>query len=130
MPVLSNSQYERFAQEIAKGSSASAAYVAAGYAKNDSNASRLNRNEQVRERVTEIQQAGAEAAGVTIQGIVDELADIAFISRNGKDEKTADRISALEKLGKHLGMFKEKIEHSGPDGVPFTFKLDRAGSDG
>ena len=30
--------------------------------------------------------------------------------------RLADKLSALEKLGKHLGMFKEKVEHSGPGG--------------
>lgn len=32
--------------------------------------------------------------------------------------KLHDKLSALEKLGKHLGMFKERIEHSGPGGMP------------
>ena len=32
--------------------------------------------------------------------------------------KLSDKQSALEKLGRHLGMFKEKVEHSGPDGKP------------
>lgn len=48
--------------------------------------------------------------------------------RNAKVEyihkiKIWDKNSALEKLAKHLGMFIEKIEHSGPDGgpLPVTF---------
>jgi phage terminase small subunit len=177
VPVLSNSKHERFAQEIAKGSSASAAYVIAGYAKNDSNAARLNGNEQVRSRVEELLKAGAEKAGVTIQRVVEELAKIGFsdirkivewsgsevadeqdgadgeggepklivraanivklISSDVVDNDTAaaiseisqtregalkvklhDKLSALEKLGKHLGMFKEQHEHSGPGGGP------------
>lgn len=32
--------------------------------------------------------------------------------------KLSDKQSALEKLGRHLGMFKEKVEHSGPNGGP------------
>jgi phage terminase small subunit len=32
--------------------------------------------------------------------------------------KLADKRAALVDLGKHLGMFKERIEHSGPDGGP------------
>jgi phage terminase small subunit len=35
VPVLSNPKHERFAQELAKGSSASAAYVVAGYSKSE-----------------------------------------------------------------------------------------------
>ena len=32
--------------------------------------------------------------------------------------KLADKLSALEKIGKHLGMFRERVEHSGPNGEP------------
>lgn len=32
--------------------------------------------------------------------------------------KTWDKLNALEKMGKHLGMFATKVEHSGPDGGP------------
>ena len=34
-------------------------------------------------------------------------------TQSGIEIKTADKVKALELLGKHLGMFKEKIEHSG-----------------
>ena len=158
MPILSNPKHERFALEIAQGKSASAAYVAAGYSKNDSNACRLNGNEKVRARVEELMQAGAEKAGVTIERIVAELAKIGFASASdffewgpdgvtikpsaeltpdqlavvsevqetkakGNGESTirvklSDKQSALEKLGRHLGMFKEKVEVAGPNGGP------------
>jgi phage terminase small subunit len=164
MPVLSNSKHERFAQEIAKGSSITAAYAAAGFSKNDSNASRLNRNELVRARVDEILAEAAQACGVTVQRIVDELAKIGFANmadymrggsdgdpyldfsqltreqaaalaevtvedfKDGRGEdardvrrikfKLSDKQGALEKLGKHLGMFRDKVEHSGPGGGP------------
>lgn len=78
MPVLSNPKHERFAQELAQGKSASAAYEAAGFAFNTSNAARLNANERVRARVAELLHAGAERAGVTIDRIVAELAKIGF----------------------------------------------------
>jgi len=34
--------------------------------------------------------------------------------------KFYDKISALEKIGKHLGMFRERVEHSGPGGGPIS----------
>lgn len=168
MPVLSNPKHERFAQELAKGSSASAAYVAAGYAKSDSNASRLSGNEKVRSRVEELLEEGAEKAGVTIERIVAELAKVGFANmgdflkattggdpffvyaeltdeqkaalaevtvedfKEGRGEdardvrrikfKLHDKLGALEKLGKHLGMFKDKVELTGKDGkdLPVT----------
>lgn len=178
MPLLSNPKHERFAQELAKGLSASAAYVAAGYAKSDSNASRLSGNEKVRARVQELLQEGAERAGVTVQRVVEELAKIGFsdirkavewkgelvteednpdggdvlviknivtnhvhlVSSDEVDDDTAaaiaeirqtreglaiklhDKRAALVDLGKHLGMFKERIEHTGKDGGPIETK--------
>lgn len=35
--------------------------------------------------------------------------------------KLADKLSALEKLGKTLGMFKDRYEHSGPNGKPIQY---------
>lgn len=62
MPVLENPKHERFAQERAKGLSASFAYVKAGYKRNDGNAGRLNRNEQVAARIEELTSKGAKRA--------------------------------------------------------------------
>lgn len=78
MPILSNSKHELFAQGLAQGKSASAAYIDAGYEANAGNAGRLNRNEHVRARVEELLFAGAERAGVTIDRVVAELAKIGF----------------------------------------------------
>jgi phage terminase small subunit len=44
MGELNNPRHERFAQELAAGNSADAAYEAAGYRKHRGNAARLNRN--------------------------------------------------------------------------------------
>ncbi len=152
MPILSNSRHERFAQALAQGMSAGAAFVDAGYSAHDSNASRLSRNDKVRARVDELQAAGAERAGVTVERIVEELAKVGFANmldymrigdgdphldfseitrdqaaavgevtvedfKEGRGEnardvrrvkfKLNDKLSALEKLGKHLGMFKD-----------------------
>lgn len=162
IPVLGNSKHELFALQIAQGKSASAAYVAAGYAKNDGNAGRLNRNEQVRARVDELLSVAAEKAGVTIDRIVAELAKIGFANANdyfewgpdgvtikpsadltldqmsvvgevqetrakGHGESTiriklSDKQAALEKLGRHLGMFREKVEVTGAAGGPIETK--------
>jgi len=34
--------------------------------------------------------------------------------------KLNDKLKALELLGRHLGMFRDKLEHSGPDGGPIA----------
>lgn len=78
MPILDNPRHEKYAQELAKGASQSDAYVAAGYARNDSHASRLARNGKVAARVEELQAAGAERAEIDIARVLTELAKIGF----------------------------------------------------
>ena len=70
-------------RSLLRGKSASAAYVSAGYAKSDSNASRLSGNEKVRARVDELLQIGAEQAGVTVQRIVEEYAKVGVRQHGG-----------------------------------------------
>lgn len=59
-------------------------------------------------------------------------------SSDGKDSniinskirfKMHDKLGALEKIGKHLGFLKEKVEHSGPGGqaIPVQFLMPRPG---
>ena len=80
MPVLSNVRHEIFAQEIAKGASASAAYVTAGYARNDGNAARLKGNEQVGARIAELKDAGA---AIAIQAVAVTEERILRVSTHG-----------------------------------------------
>ncbi len=78
MPVLSNPRHERFAQELAKGKTATQAYIEAGYEPNRHNAARLNTNEHIADRVQEILKAGAARAEVTVERVVREWARIGF----------------------------------------------------
>ncbi len=78
MPVLKNARHELFAQEVAKGTSASESYAKAGYAPNTGNCLRLKVNESIVARVTEIQNRGADRAAVSVERIVQELARIGF----------------------------------------------------
>ncbi len=78
MPLLKNAKHERFAQAIARGETADAAYVLAGYQESRKNASRLRTNEDIERRVAEVLAAAAERSGVTVERIVRELAKIGF----------------------------------------------------
>src|SRR5215469_10984788 len=55
-PALKNPRHEAFAQALARGMSASAAYVEAGYKANRHNAAALAREEHIRTRVAELQE--------------------------------------------------------------------------
>jgi phage terminase small subunit len=78
MGVLSNPKHEKFAQGMALGLSASAAYVEAGFKKNDGNASRLKGNEKVIARVKQLSEEGAKRAAKTLDDVIAEYERIAF----------------------------------------------------
>ncbi|MET4210512.1 hypothetical protein [Bradyrhizobium sp. LA2.1] len=77
MPALSNSKWERFAQELAKGKTASEAYELAGYKPNDGNCIRLKGNERVVARVSELMERAAIRAEISIASITESLLRIA-----------------------------------------------------
>jgi phage terminase small subunit len=152
MPIIANAQRERFAQELAKGASQTDAQVAAGFAYNTGNATRLANRPEVKARVQELLTAGAERAEITVERVLAELAKIGFsdirklftdrgslkrvedldddaaaclssievVTKHvpGGDEgevehvakiKLWDKRAALVDLGKHLGMFVDKL---------------------
>ena len=72
MPTLRNPRHERFAQGLATGKTADAAYGLAGYRENRSNAARLSANQDIQKRVAEIQSLGAELAAITVETLIAE----------------------------------------------------------
>lgn len=85
MPKGLNAKQEIFAQAVAAGHSASAAYVMAGYCAHAANASRLVKKEHIMSRVEHLrsQRAGVIAESIRKEGVdvartVAELAKIAF----------------------------------------------------
>lgn len=42
----------------------------------------------------------------------------AKVSKDGIEVKVHDQAKALENVARHLGMFKDRVEHSGPNGGP------------
>lgn len=105
MPVLANARHERFAQEIAKGKSASEAYRIAGFRPDDGNAIRLTGNDKVQDRIQEILEAGARRAEVTVERVVREYARIGFadirravkwrslVTEMGEDDETGEPLT-------------------------------------
>jgi phage terminase small subunit len=76
MPILSNPRHERFAQELAKGKSATEAMEEAGF-KDPRNSTRLTKNDEIRARVAELQERGAARTETTVAGITERLKSIA-----------------------------------------------------
>ena len=77
MSALKNTKHEAFAVARAKGMGIDEAYVAAGYATNPGNASRLNGNEKVRARVAELLERAAEKAVLSKAWVIERLMEVA-----------------------------------------------------
>lgn len=89
MSALANPQYERFAQELAKGARLAQAYAEAGFSPNRSNAYRLAQKANIRQRVKEIRQQLdlaeqqvlekiVEKHALTKEAVLEELISIGF----------------------------------------------------
>ena len=72
MPVLRNPRHEKFAQEIAKAKTATAAMAAAGYS-DPRNSTRLTKNDEIRCRIEELKERGAARAEVSVASLLAEL---------------------------------------------------------
>ena len=121
MPALSNARHERFAQELAKGKSASEAYVSAGYEESRSAASRLSANVNVQARLDELKERAAANVSLTREWVLEQLVDNAAKAKAAGDFGPSNQ--ALNLLGKELGMFVERtenvnIEHVVSDDLP------------
>jgi len=110
---LKNARHERFAQELAKGLPADAAYVVAGFSSNRSNAARLNANEHVRARVTEILADAAELVQIDAAWVLKKA--VALHDKAMEAGAFASAKGALEIVGKHVEVqaFRDQIHHSG-----------------
>ena len=115
MPTLQNPRHERFAQELATGKTADAAYVLAGYRENRSNAARLYTNQNVQKRLAEIQSLGAERAAITVETLIAEAeaARSKAMSEKGGANAAVAAITAKAKLA---GLWREKVAQTDPSG--------------
>ena len=138
MPVLPNIKHELFAQGLAKGLSADAAYQAAGYKRDRGNAARLTANDSIQKRVAEIQDKAAETAEVNKAWIMERLKET--VERAMQAAPVLDRegnptgeykypgntaIKALELLGKELGMFAQRPPGDEDNPAMLSVMVDR-----
>jgi phage terminase small subunit len=114
--ALANARHERFAQEIAKGSTGRDAYIAAGYetksdAATDANASRLLSDAKVKARIAEIQERAAVRAEITVADITTRLLAIATKAET-KDEAPMLSVAraSLMDAAKLNGLVSDKLE--------------------
>jgi hypothetical protein len=108
MGVLANPRHEKFAQAIAAGKPASRAYEEAGYRNNDGNSGRLNRNEQVKQRIAELQRETAMINKITRDDIIAMILEDRESAHAAKQFAAAG--AATERLAKMLGYWVDRQE--------------------
>ena len=115
VPILRNPRHERFAQELAAGKTADAAYVLAGYKENRSNAARLNASQNIQKRVAEIQSLGAERAAITVETLIAEAEAARSKAMREKGGANA-AVAAITAKAKLAGLWREKVAQTDPSG--------------
>lgn len=115
---------QRFVAAYLITGNATAAYKDAGYKATgraaENNASRLLGNAGVKAAIAEAQAARAKRTQITqdlvLEGLHAEATD------RGEDASHAARVQAWKLLGQHLGLFRERVEHTGADGGPIRIR--------
>lgn len=142
---LENARHEKFAQAIADGKTKGKAYEEAGYEPHAGNATRLSDNEKVKARVDNLKRAIVESVVArstaskeyVLEALVDTLercrqaapvldrkGEIVMVETPDGDIVPAyvfdakNVLRSAELIGKELGMFKDRVEHTGKDGGP------------
>ena len=170
MPALKNHRHEMLARYMAEGMTAVDAAEKVGYSPNAKRnsaiqvAGMLSRRQDVKTRVQELRDSAAARTEITVQRVINELANIGFANMldymkvqedgsayvdlkgltrekaaaisevvideyvEGRGEearpvkrtrfKLHDKRAALLDIGKHLGMFRDKVEVTGKNGWP------------
>ena len=114
---------QRFVEEYLIDLNAPQAAIRAGYSPrtaNEQGAQNLAKL-SISEAIAEAQEKLSNKAQVTVEMVVQGLLNEAKDLSEGSTQSA--RVSAWAHLGKHLGMFKDKIEHTGPNGGPIDLSL-------
>ena len=106
---------ERFCQEYVVDHNGGAAAIRAGYAETSSRVSACNllKQDNVKARVAELDTGIMTRLDIDAQMVVEGLLRAA----RDVDAAASSRVAAWAHLGKHLGMFTDRVEHSGESQV-------------
>lgn len=106
---------ERFCEEYLIDLNATQAAIRAGYSARTANrtASEYLLKPGVKEKIQELQQQRAKRTEITMDRVLAELANIGFSPIIKGEIRASDKIKALELLGRHLGMFTDKLQIEG-----------------
>jgi hypothetical protein len=127
MPALKNPRHEAFAQALARGMSASAAYRQVGFKPHRANAATLARKKHISVRVAELQEEQLaihqQATAATIESLIAE-AEAARAKAMSEKGGAAAAVSALTAKAKLAGMWREKVDQHNT-GSPVYERIER-----
>ena len=114
---------QRFVEEYLIDLNATQSAIRAGYSEKTAQeiGSENLSKPMVAKAIAEAQEKLSNKAQVTVEMVVQGLLNEAKDLSEGSTQSA--RVSAWAHLGKHLGMFKDKIEHSGDPNNPINMSL-------
>jgi hypothetical protein len=111
MAALANSKHERYAQELAKGKSATEAMQAAGYS-DPRNSTRLTKNDEIARRVDELKARAAEKVEITLAEVINRLIRYADTAEGiGEPSAIAVARASMMDVAKLKGWLVERTEN-------------------
>ncbi len=118
-----NDKQRAFVQEYLTDLNATQAAIRAGYSAKTAGAMahKLLKNADIQEAITLGQAERAKRTEITMDQVLEGFASIAF--SGDEDTRDADRLKALELIGKHLGMFTDRHLVMGDGGAPLAVSL-------
>ena len=114
---------QRFVEEYLIDLNATQAAIRAGYSEKTAkeigseNLTKPNIAKAIEEAQESLSNKTQLTVDMVVQGLLNEAKDLS------EGSTQSARVSAWAHLGKHLGMFKDKIEHTGPNGGPIDLSL-------
>lgn len=111
---------QRFIEEYLVDLNATQAAIRAGYSKNGAvtAASRCMANVNILAVLAEKREKLSQDTGITVERVLKGYAKLAFdMPLNETEIRAADKRGALDSIGRHLGMFVDKVEFSGLEGI-------------
>ena len=109
---------QRFVDEYLIDLNATQAAIRAGYSEKTAksigqeNLTKPDIQKAIEEAKNQVSKRTELTVDMVVNGLLKEAQDYA------EGSTQSARVSAWAHLGKHLGMFTEKVQHSGPDGGP------------
>ena len=114
---------QRFVEEYLIDLNATQAAIRSGYSEKTAkeigseNLTKPNIAKAIEEAQESLSNKTQLTVDMVVQGLLNEAKDLS------EGSTQSARVSAWAHLGKHLGMFKDKIEHTGPNGGPIDLSL-------